>query len=242
MATQLKERAKLNGHGEGPVTIGAPPDNLRRRRMPEMAGGLLLVLVCALGALWWQASSTERQPVLALRNSVERGDVVQLEDLQVVSIDTDQAKKNCIKCWKAVIGHAEKKNVNLVLEHLNSRDDSHPMKGHPGYFGDDVDVCVELINAVGSNNMKLLFDVYHVQVMNGDVIRRIRQYKNVIGHYHTAGNPGRCELDENQEINYPAVMKAILETGYTGYVAQEFIPTWKDKIKALRHSVMVCDV
>ena len=116
------------------------------------------------------------------------------------------------------------------------------MKGHPGYFGDDVDVCVELINAVGSNNMKLLFDVYHVQVMNGDVIRRIRQYKNVIGHYHTAGNPGRCELDENQEINYPAVMKAILETGYTGYVAQEFIPTWKDKIKALRHSVMVCDV
>ena len=91
MATQLKERAKLNGHGEAPVTIGAPPDNLRKRRMPEMAGGLLLVVVCALGALWWQASSTERQPVLALRNSVERGDVVQLEDLQVVSIDTDQA-------------------------------------------------------------------------------------------------------------------------------------------------------
>ena len=91
MATQLKERAKLNGHGEAPVTIGAPPDNLRKRRMPEMAGGLLLVVVCALGALWWQASATERQPVLALRNSVERGDVVQLEDLQVVSIDTDQA-------------------------------------------------------------------------------------------------------------------------------------------------------
>jgi hydroxypyruvate isomerase len=157
-------------------------------------------------------------------------------------IDTDQAKKNCIKCWKEVIGYAEKKNINLVLEHLNSRDDSHPMKGHPGYFGDDVDVCVELINAVGSKNMKLLFDVYHVQVMNGDVIRRIDQYKDVIGHYHTAGNPGRCELDENQEINYPAVMKAILKTGYTGFVAQEFIPTWKDKVKALRHGVMVCDV
>ena len=168
--------------------------------------------------------------------------VITFTGMSKEGIDDDQAKKNCIRCWKEVIGYAEKKNINLVLEHLNSRDDSHPMKGHPGYFGDDVDACVELIKAVGSKNMKLLFDVYHVQVMNGDVIRRIRQYKDVIGHYHTAGNPGRCELDEKQEINYPAVMKAILETGDTGYVAQEFIPTWKDKIKALRHGVMVCDV
>ena len=86
-----------------------------------------------------------------------------------------------------------------------------------------------MINQIGSPSFKLLFDVYHVQVMNGDVIRRIRQYKDVIGHYHTAGNPGRAELDDTQEINYPAVMRAILETGYEGYVAQEFIPTWQDK-------------
>ena len=168
--------------------------------------------------------------------------VITFTGMKEDGIDDDQAKANCIKVWKQVIGYAEKNGINLVLEHLNSRDDSHPMKGHPGYFGDDVDLCVELINAVGSKNMKLLFDVYHVQIMNGDVIRRIGQYKDVIGHYHTAGNPGRGELDDTQEINYPAVMKAILATGYTGYVAQEFIPMWKDKIKALRHGVMVCDV
>lgn len=157
-------------------------------------------------------------------------------------IDRDQSVKNCIKLWKEVLGYAERKNVNLCLEHLNSRDDSHPMKGHPGYFGDDVDHCVEMIKSVGSPRLKLLFDVYHVQIMNGDVIRRLKNYKEYIGHYHTAGNPGRCELDENQEINYPAVMRAILETGYDGFVAQEFIPTWDDKIKALRHAAMVCDV
>jgi hydroxypyruvate isomerase len=116
------------------------------------------------------------------------------------------------------------------------------MKGHPGYFGDNVDFCVDLIKRVGSDNLKLLFDIYHVSIMNGDVIRRIRQYKDVIGHYHTAGNPGRGELDETQEINYPPIMKAILETGYTGFVAQEFIPTWNDPIAALRHGAQVCDV
>jgi hydroxypyruvate isomerase len=116
------------------------------------------------------------------------------------------------------------------------------MKGHPGYFGDDVDFCVELIRRVDSPNMTLLFDIYHVQVMNGDVIRRIRRYHEVIAHYHTAGVPGRAELDENQEVSYPAVMRAILDTGYTGYVAQEFIPTWSDRILALRHAVQVCDV
>ena len=116
------------------------------------------------------------------------------------------------------------------------------MKGHPGYFGDDVDHCVKMINRIGSEHFKLLFDVYHVQVMNGDVIRRIKQYQEVIGHYHTAGNPGRAELDENQEINYPGVMRAILDTGFDGYVAQEFIPTWKDKALALRHAAEICDV
>ena len=157
-------------------------------------------------------------------------------------VTPEQATRNCIEGWKQVVGYAEQKKVNLVLEHLNTRDDSHPMKGHPGYFGDDVDHCADMIQKIDSPRMKLLFDVYHVQIMNGDVIRRIKQYKDIIGHYHTAGNPGRAELDENQEINYPAVMRAILETGYKGYVAQEFIPTWDDKLAALRHGVQVCDV
>jgi hydroxypyruvate isomerase len=156
---------------------------------------------------------------------------------------TDAAgSKNCVDAWKAVMPYAEKKKITLVLEHLNTRDDSHPMKGHPGYFGEDVDHCVELIRKVDSPSMKLLFDVYHVQIMNGDVIRRIRQYKDLIGHYHTAGNPGRAELDDTQEINYPAVMRAIVATGYKGFVAQEFIPTWKDPVAALRHAAQVCDV
>jgi len=157
-------------------------------------------------------------------------------------IGHEQGTKNCVAGWKKIVGYAEKKNVTLVLEHLNTRDDSHPMKGHPGYFGDDVDHCVEMIKQVGSANFKLLFDVYHVQIMNGDVIRRIKAYKDYIGHYHTAGNPGRAEIDDTQEINYPPIMRTILETGYKGYVTQEFIPTWKDKVAALRHAISVCDV
>jgi len=101
---------------------------------------------------------------------------------------------------------------------------------------------VDLVRRMDSPQFKLLFDIYHVQVMNGDVIRRIRQYHKLIGHYHTAGNPGRGELDDTQEINYPAVMKAILETGYEKYVAQEFISTWDDPVAALRHAAMTCDV
>jgi len=177
---------------------------------------------------------------LAVENECEN--VITFTGMREKGITDEQGTRNCIDCWKQVIAYAEEKKVNLCLEHLNSRDGSHPMKGHPGYFGDDVDFCVELIRKVDSPRMKLLFDIYHVQIMNGDVIRRLRQYKDVIAHYHTAGNPGRGELDETQEINYPAIMQAILDTGYKGFVAQEFIPTWPDKIEALRHAAKVCDV
>ena len=168
--------------------------------------------------------------------------VITFTGMREPGISDEAGARNCVDSWKRVIGYAEQKKVLLCLEHLNSRDNTHPMKGHPGYFGDNVDFCVELIKRVGSPNMKLLFDIYHVQIMNGDVIRRLRLYKDFIAHYHTAGVPGRVELDETQEINYPAVMRAILETGYTGYVAQEFIPTWPDKAAALRHAAKVCDV
>jgi hydroxypyruvate isomerase len=168
--------------------------------------------------------------------------VITFTGMREKGISDQQGAANCIECWKSVIDYAEQNQINLCLEHLNTRDNTHPMKGHPGYFGDDVDFCVELIRRVDSPRMKLLFDIYHVQIMNGDVIRRIRQHKDVIAHYHTAGVPGRGELDDTQEINYPAVMHAILETGYSGYVAQEFIPTWPDPSLALRHAAMVCDV
>ncbi|MBB5036940.1 TIM barrel protein [Prosthecobacter dejongeii] len=168
--------------------------------------------------------------------------VITFTGMKFEGMDRGKAIQDCLDTWKAVLPHAEKKGITLVLEHLNSRDSSHPMKGHPGYFGDDVDFCVDLIKQVGSPNFKLLFDIYHVSIMNGDVIRRMREHKEYIGHLHTAGNPGRCELDENQEINYPAIMKAALEIGYHDYVAHEFIPTWDDPILALRHACMVCDV
>jgi len=168
--------------------------------------------------------------------------VITFTGMRVKGMRDAEAIKNCLDAWRRVIGYAEEKGITLCLEHLNSRDDSHPMKGHPGYFGDDVELCIDLIKQMDSPRFKLLFDVYHVQVMNGDVIRRIRQYHPFIGHYHTAGNPGRCEIDEKQEINYPPIMQAILETGYTGYVAQEFIPTWDDPLRSLEHSIEVCDV
>ena len=168
--------------------------------------------------------------------------VITFTGMREKDISDQQGFKNCVECWKSVCDYAEEKGINVALEMLNSRDDTHPMKGHPGYFGDDTDRCIEMIKAVDSPRMKLLFDIYHVQIMNGDPIRRFRQHHEFISHVHTAGNPGRCELDGNQELNYPAIIKAILETGYTGFIAQEFIPTWDDKLAALRHGVQVCDV
>ena len=155
-------------------------------------------------------------------------------------IPDDVGARNCVAGLKKIIGHAEKKKVNICLEILNSRVAAE-MKGHPGYQGDHTDYCIDIIKKVGSPRMKLLFDIYHVQIMDGDVISRIRQYSDYIGHYHTAGNPGRNELDESQEINYPAIMKEIVKTGYKGYVGHEFIPT-RDPLKGLTEAITLCDV
>jgi sugar phosphate isomerase/epimerase len=163
------------------------------------------------------------------------------DDPKSGEISRDEGAENCIKGLKQVAGHAEKKGVSVCLEHLNTRDDSHPMKGHPGYQGDDLDWVAGIIRKVGSPRLRLLFDVYHVQVMHGDVIRRIEQTKDLIGHIHTAGNPGRGELDDTQEINYRPVMRKLLEVKYQGYVGQEFIPT-RNPLEGLREAVRVCDV
>ena len=168
--------------------------------------------------------------------------VITFTGMKKAGINDQAAMKNCLACWREIMPYAEEKGIMLVLEHLNSRDDSHPMKGHPGYWGDDLELCAELVRKVDSPNFRLLFDIYHVQIMHGDLIRNIRRYHPLVGHYHTAGNPGRCELDDTQEINYPAVIKAILETGYQGYIAHEFIPTWDDPVAGLRHAAKLCDV
>ena len=163
------------------------------------------------------------------------------EDPKSGEISRDEGAKNCIKGLKELAGHAEKQGVTVCVEHLNTRDDSHPMKGHPGYQGDDLDYVVDILKRVGSPRVKLLFDIYHVQIMHGDLVRRIEQCKDVIAHVHTAGNPGRGELDDKQEIAYPAIMRKLLDVKYSGYVGQEFIPT-RDPMEGLREAVRLCDV
>ncbi len=155
-------------------------------------------------------------------------------------LSDEEGLANCVRGYKEIIGYAEQKKVNLCLEMLNSRV-AVEMKGHPGYQGDSIEFCTEIIRQVGSPRMKLLFDVYHVQIMEGDIISRIQQNKELIGYYHIAGNPGRNEPDETQEINYRPIMEAIVETGYAGYVGQEFLPTG-DPLESLRAAVALCDV
>ncbi len=152
----------------------------------------------------------------------------------------DECQKNMVAGLKKIVGYAEKKKVDICLEMLNSKVDE-SMKGHPDYMCDKIEYAVEVCEKVGSERMKILFDVYHVQIMQGDVIRRIQQYHQYVSHYHTAGNPGRGELDNAQEINYPGIMKAIAATGYKGHVGQEFIPT-RDATQGLSEAVKLCDV
>ncbi len=156
-------------------------------------------------------------------------------------LSTEEGQKNMIEGLKKIVGYAEQKKVTLCLEMLNSRVNT-TMKGHPDYFCDKIEMGVEVCKAIGSPNLKMLFDIYHVQIMQGDVITRIKEFKDFLGHVHTAGNPGRNEIGMNQEINYPPIMQALLDVGYQGYVGQEFIPTNPDKIAALREGVRLCDI
>ena len=163
------------------------------------------------------------------------------EDPSSGEISREEGADNCVEALKSLGAYAEKGGVTISIEMLNTRDDTHPMKGHPGYQGDDLDYVAGIVKRVDRPNVKLLFDVYHVQIMNGDLIRRLRQYSDIISHVHTAGNPGRAELHLTQEINYADIMKVLLEVGYDGYVGQEFIPTG-DPMEGLRRAVEICDV
>jgi hydroxypyruvate isomerase len=163
------------------------------------------------------------------------------EDPKSGEISPAEGAANSVKALSELGKYAAKKHVAICLEQLNTRDHSDPMKGHPGYQGDNLDYCADIVKQVNSPQVKLLFDIYHVEIMNGDVIRRLRQYHDIIGHVHTAGNPGRGELDDRQEINYPAVMRTLLELGYKGYVGQEFIPV-RDPVAGLTQAVSLCDV
>lgn len=154
-------------------------------------------------------------------------------------MDDETGLKNCVTGLKQIMSLAEQKGVVIQMELFNSRVD------HKDYMADKSAWGVELCKRLGSSNFKLLYDIYHMQINEGDIIRSIKDNHSYFGHYHTAGVPGRHEIDETQELYYPAIMQAILATGYTGYVAQEFIPTGAnngDKMKALKKAVKLCDV
>jgi hydroxypyruvate isomerase len=147
----------------------------------------------------------------------------------------EQGLENCAIALKQIVPAAEKAGVTVVMELLNSK------VNHHDYMCDHTPWGVELVKRVGSERFKLLYDIYHMQIMEGDVIATIRDNAEFIGHYHTGGVPGRNEIDEGQELYYPAIMRAILETGYKGFVAQEFIPK-RDPLTSLREGVRICTV
>jgi hydroxypyruvate isomerase len=151
-------------------------------------------------------------------------------------MDEETGIKNCAKGLHRLMPLCESLKVNLVMELLNSRVD------HKDYMCDKSKWGVALCKTVGSERFKLLYDIYHMQIMEGDVIATIRRDHAYFAHYHTGGVPGRNEIDETQELNYPAIMRAIVATKYEGHVAQEFIPKRPDAVGSLRQAVGLCDV
>ncbi|BAV05514.1 hydroxypyruvate isomerase [Filimonas lacunae] len=151
-------------------------------------------------------------------------------------LSDEEGWQNCVTGLQKIIHLAEKHNVVLVMELLNSK------LNHKDYQCDRTWWGAELCQKVGSENFKLLYDIYHMQIDEGDVITNIRQFHQHIAHYHTGGVPGRHEIDESQELYYPAIMRAIVATGFKGYVAQEFIPQATDKMASLRKCVQLCDI
>jgi hydroxypyruvate isomerase len=150
-------------------------------------------------------------------------------------IPDDVGIENAVEALKKIAGYAEQKKVNIILEYLNSK------VNHKDYMFDNTRWGVEVCKRVGSDRVKILYDIYHAQIMEGDIIRTLRDNKDYIGHYHTGGNPGRNEIDDTQELYYPAIMKAIAETGFTGYVAHEFVPK-RDPLASLTYATRICDV
>jgi len=151
-------------------------------------------------------------------------------------MSNEEGLENCVKGLKRLVPIAEKNKVTVIMELLNSKRD------HKDYMCDHTAWGVEGCKRVGSERLKLLYDIYHMQIMEGDMIATIRENHQYIGHYHTGGVPGRNEIDDTQEIYYPAVMKAIVATGYKGYVGQEFVPKRPDAMASLKQSIVICDV
>ncbi len=151
-------------------------------------------------------------------------------------LDDAKGLENCALGLKRIAPLAEKHKVTVIMELLNSK------VNHKDYQCDYSKWGVELCKRVGSERFKLLYDIYHMQIMEGDICATIKAHHQYFGHYHTGGVPGRNEIDDTQELNYPLIMKTIVESGYKGFVAQEFIPKRADKLASLRQGVQICDV
>jgi len=151
-------------------------------------------------------------------------------------MDDEEGLRNCAIGLKRIVGLAERRKVTVCMELLNSKVD------HRDYMGDHTAWGFELCRQVGSERFKILYDIYHMQIMEGDVIRTIRKNHQYIAHYHTGGVPGRHEIDDTQELFYPAIMQAVVDTGFKGFVAQEFIPSRADALASLEQGVHICDV
>jgi len=147
----------------------------------------------------------------------------------------EEGLENCVKGLKRLMPIAEKYKVTVIMELLNS-------VGHKDYMCDHSKWGIEMCKQVGSERMKLLYDIYHMQIMEGNIIDTINHNCEYFGHYHTGGNPGRNEIDDSQELNYPAIMKAIVKTGYKGFVGQEFVPTNPLPLRSLAQAIQICDV
>jgi len=147
----------------------------------------------------------------------------------------EEGLENCALGLQRIVGLAEQKNVTICMELLNSKVD------HKDYMCDNSPWGVALVKKIGSPRFKLLYDIYHMQIMEGDVIRTIRDNKDYVAHYHTGGNPGRHEIDETQELNYPAIVQAIIDTGYDGFLGQEYIPA-RDPLASLEQGYRICNV
>ncbi len=151
-------------------------------------------------------------------------------------LDDGKGIENCALGLKRIMKLAEEKKINIVMELLNSK------VNHHDYQCDHTEWGVALCKKVGSERFKLLYDIYHMQIMEGDVIATIKKHHAHIAHYHTGGVPGRAEIDDTQELHYPAIMRAIVETGFNGFTAQEFIPKRSDALASLKQGVGICDV
>jgi len=151
-------------------------------------------------------------------------------------MDDETGLKNCVTGLQKIMPLAEKHGVTIIMELFNSKVD------HPDYMCDNTPWGVKLCDTLGSEHFKLLYDIYHMQINEGDIIRTIQDFHPYFAHYHTAGVPGRNEINDIQELNYSAIMKAILKTGFKGYVAQEFIPTYENPIDSLKEAIDICDV